>query len=175
MFEMKARMRFRSSFPDAPTKASATGPSAMSNRRRPSGDNDVIVSLGDRGRDDLDLPLVEADALVEFARARSRAAPFGRKILVRAGFLQHVDNPGPLGTEIDCVASTTDSWLAQHLQPFPDLVPNTGWPSISQASSRMMRLGRTAEAFFRCVGRDRSEQAQDWRSPMFISSSISKH
>ncbi len=60
------------------------------------GRDNVVFALGKRRRDDLDLPLVEADALVELARARLPRGPVGQADFCRAGFLEHVDDAGAL-------------------------------------------------------------------------------
>ena len=126
--------------------------------------DDVIFALGNGGRDNLDLALVEADPLVEFARPALARSAVGQTDLRRAGFLQHVDDAGSLSVGDRLRGQHHGAvCLAQNFQPFPDLVAEHGMSEHQPGLIEDDEAGRSSEALF-----DAAEQIGEHRHEIAV-------
>src|SRR3546814_8864157 len=105
----------------------------------------VIVALGRSARDDLDLAIIESEALIDAGDLRPERALVGEEQPRRAA----LDDGGrdrwalDVGEALRC-EDEAGVLLPQRLQPFLELPAEQGSPSTSQPSSIMIRHGRPA-------------------------------
>ena len=129
----------------------------------PFGRCDVIFALRDRGRDNLDLAVVEADALIEFAGAGLARRAIWQADFCRAAFLQDIDDAGLFGIRDRLGGEHHGAiGLAEHLQPFPDLVAEGRMAEHQPGLVENDEAWRTGQALFDApeeIEKDRHEIA----------------
>src|SRR6218665_1173957 len=92
MFGMQGADALQIFLAGCPDKRKRDGPERHVEESAALGRDDVVFALWKRRRDDLDLPFVEADALIELSRAGLAGSSIRQADFCRAGFLQYVDD-----------------------------------------------------------------------------------